>query len=365
MDKTTVLILFGGRSSEHEISLRSAATILSNIDSEKYAVVKIGITKKGRWLLTCADAAQIESGEWETLPDNRTAFLPPDAGAGAVLAGNEDGTFEKIKIDIAFPMLHGMYGEDGTVQGLFELADVPYVGCSVTASAVCMDKVCTKMMLADVDINMAKWIHFTYRELKLAFKACLDHTEQKLGYPVFVKPASAGSSIGVSCAKDREELSAALKLAMEYDSKVIVEEKITGRELEVAIIGTKAPFASTCCEIIKGADVYDYDAKYNNDTAQTFAKAKMDMETADDVRMAALKVYSALGCTGMARADFFYDTENNKIIFNEMNTIPGFTNKSMFPQMLEASWGFTITQQIDMLMEDAVEQHKQRSRLKI
>ncbi|MBQ3379937.1 MAG: D-alanine--D-alanine ligase [Clostridia bacterium] len=365
MEKKTVLILFGGRSSEHEISLRSAATILSNIDYNKYTVVKIGITRAGNWLMTCADAEKIKSGAWEDLPDNRTAFLPPDPNAKGVFIHNGDGTYEVVKIDVAFPVLHGMYGEDGTVQGLFELADVPYVGCNVTSSAVCMDKVCTKMMLADVDINQAKWIHFTYRELKLAFKACLDHAEQKIGYPVFVKPASAGSSIGVSRAKDREELSAALKLAMQYDSKVIVEEEIRGRELEVAIIGTKAPFASTCCEIIKGTEVYDYDAKYNNDTAQTFAKARMDMEKADDVRMAALKVYSALGCTGMARADFFYDAENDKIIFNEMNTIPGFTNKSMFPQMMEASWGFSITQQVDMLIDDAFEQHTQRGRLKI
>lgn len=361
----TVLIIFGGQSSEHEISLRSAATVISNIDYNKYAVLKMGITRDGHWMLTRANAQQVESGEWESLSDNRNAFVPPDAKIGGVFVLNDDGSFDIVKIDIAFAVLHGMYGEDGSIQGLFELANIPYVGCGITSSAICMDKVYSKMILDSVGITQARWIHFTSRELTMAFKTCVSQAEEFTNYPMFVKPSSAGSSVGVSRATNREELSAALKLAMQYDTKVVVEEEIVGRELEISIIGTKNPFASWCCEIIKSGQLYDYEAKYNNDTAETHAIADMDMETMDDIRMVALKVYSILGCTGMARADFFYDTENKRIVFNEMNTIPGFTKKSMFPKMLEATWGFSLSAQFDMLFEAAIEQRKQRSALKI
>jgi len=365
LEKTTVLILFGGQSSEHEISLRSAATVISNMDYDKYAVLKMGITRDGHWMLTRANAQQIASGEWETLSDNHAAFVPPDAKIGGIFVLNDENSYDVVKIDVAFAVLHGMYGEDGSIQGLFELANIPYVGCGITASAICMDKVYCKMILDSVGVNQAKWMYFTARELSMAFKSCVAHAEQFAPYPLYVKPSCAGSSVGVSRVTNTEELTAALKLAAKYDTKVIVEEEIVGRELEISIIGTKNPFASWCCEIIKGRQVYDYDAKYNNDSTETHAIADMDMEIMDDVRMVALKVYSTLGCTGMSRADFFYDEKNKKIVFNEMNTIPGFTPKSMFPKMLEATWGFSLPAQFEMLFEAAIEQRKQRSALQI
>lgn len=353
MKKLSVCILFGGMSPEHEVSLRSAESVLNHIDKEKYNIFPVGITRSGDWVLFVGDDySMLPSGEWETFPGNRRAAISPVRGQG--LLSFEGDCVVRERIDVVFPVLHGENGEDGTVQGLMELAGIPYVGPHVAASAVAMDKTLTKLVMDQANIPQAAW-HLVYRsELENRMEQVISALESKFSYPMFVKPAGTGSSVGVSKASDRASMEAALRCAAKYDEKILVEEFIRGREIEVAVMGNGSPVASVCGEIDSGAEFYDYDAKYITDTSTAYIPARIDDEVEEQVREYAVKAYQAIGCRGLSRVDFFVTFEDNRVVFNEINTLPGFTSISMYPKLFAAS-GIPYNQLIDELLELAME----------
>ena len=353
MKKLSVCVLFGGMSPEHEVSLRSAESVLNNMDKEKYNIFPVGITKKGDWILyTGSDYSLLPTGQWEEYPDNRRATISPVRGQG--LLSFEGDCVVRERIDVVFPVLHGENGEDGAMQGLLQLAGIPYVGPHVAASAVAMDKTLTKLVVDHAGITQAAWLLVRNSDLEHRIDAALDAVEERFSYPVFVKPAGTGSSVGVSKASDREALRAALLAAGAYDEKILVEEFIKGREVEVAVMGNSSPVASICGEIDSGADFYDYDAKYITDTSVAYIPARIPEEVAEQVRDAAVKVYSVVGCKGLSRVDFFVSFEDNRVVFNEINTLPGFTSISMYPKLFAAS-GIPYGQLIDELLKLAME----------
>ena len=353
MKKLSVCVLFGGMSPEYEVSLRSAESILNNMDPEKYNIFPVGITKNGDWVLYGGtDYSLLPSGEWLDCPDNRRAAISPVRGQG--LLSFEGDCVVRERIDVVFPVLHGENGEDGAMQGLLQLAGIPYVGPNVAASAVSMDKTLTKLVADQAGITQARWFLARNTELDIRMDAVLDQIEAGFAYPVFVKPAGTGSSVGVSKAGDRETLRLALLKAGTYDEKILVEEFICGREVEVAVMGNHSPVASICGEIDSGAEFYDYDAKYLTDTSVAYIPARIPEDVAESVRDAAVKIYSAIGCRGLSRVDFFVTYEENRVVFNEINTIPGFTSISMYPKLFAAS-GVPYGQLIDELLQLALE----------
>ena len=352
MKKLSVCILFGGISPEHKVSLRSAESVLNNIDKEKYDVLPVGITQEGRWILFGgSDYAMLPAGTWMTHPANCPAVISPVRGQGLLCFGS-DGVTEK-KIDVAFPVMHGENCEDGAMQGLLQMAGIPYVGPHVAASAVSMDKTLTKLVVDHAGVPQAAWQLVRRGDLD-AVDAVLNSLEARFSYPMFVKPAGTGSSVGVSKAADRSALAAALAEAAKFDEKVLVEEFIHGREIEVAVLGNENPRASVCGEIDSGADFYDYDAKYITDTSTAYIPARIDENVEEIVREAAIKVYQAIGCQGLSRVDFFVTYEGNRVVFNEINTLPGFTSISMYPKLFAAS-GIPYSELIDELLKLAVE----------
>ena len=353
MKKLSVCILFGGISPEHEVSLRSAESVLNNIDQSKYDVLPVGITKEGDWILFGGkDYAMLPSGAWKNHPDNRRAAISPVRGQG--LLTFEGDCVVRQRIDVVFPVLHGENGEDGTMQGLLQMAGIPYVGPHVAPSAVAMDKTLTKLVVAPAGVPQAAWQLVRSGELEPHMENTMDSQELRFRYPMFVTPAGSGSSVGVSKAADREALRNALLAAAKFDKKILVEEFIHGREIEVAVMGNESPVASICGEIDSGADFYDYDAKYITDTSTAYIPARIPGNVAEIVREAAVKVYSAFGCQGLSRVDFFVTFEENRVVFNEINTIPGFTSISMYPKLFTAS-GIPYTQLIDELLKLALE----------
>lgn len=353
MTKRNVCVLFGGVSPEHEVSLRSAESVLNNIDKEKNDIYPVGITKEGQWFLFGGtDYSLLPSGAWQEHPDNCRAVISPERGKGLICIDNEG--VRCIKIDVVFPVLHGENGEDGSMQGLLQLAGIPYVGPGVAASAVAMDKTITKLVMDHAGIPQAKWILVRNSELPAKMNAALDEVEKTFAYPVFVKPASTGSSVGVSKAKNREDLKKALLNAGQFDEKILVEEFISGSEIEVAVLGNENPMASVCGEIDSGADFYDYEAKYITDTSVAYIPARISDNAAEQVRELAVKVYNAVGCKGLSRVDFFVTYDSERIVFNEINTLPGFTSISMYPKLFDAS-GIGYTQLIDRLLDYAME----------
>ena len=356
MKKLSVCVLFGGISPEYEVSLRSAEFVLNSLSKEKYNVFPVGITKAGEWILFGGDDyGQLPSGEWLQHEKNRHAAISPVRGQG-LLSFEGDGVVRE-RIDVVFPVLHGENGEDGTVQGLLQLAGIPYVGPHVAASAVSMDKTLTKLVADKAKVPQAKWQLVVNSDLDDRMEGILDKLEQKFSYPMFVKPAGTGSSVGVSKAKDREALQKALRHAGKFDTKILVEEFIYGREVEVAVMGNDSPMASICGEIDSGADFYDYDAKYVTDTSTAYIPARIPEDVAEQVRDAAVRVYSAIGCQGLSRVDFFVTHEDNQVVFNEINTIPGFTSISMYPKLFAAS-GIPGDELIDELLRLAQEAAK-------
>ena len=353
MKKLSVCILFGGVSPEHEVSLRSAESVLNNIDKNKYNVFPVGITKEGDWILYAGkDYSLLPSGEWKNFPGNRRAAISPVRGQG--LLSFEGDCVVRERIDVVFPVLHGENGEDGTVQGLLRLAGIPFVGPHVAASAVAMDKTLTKLVADQAGIPQADWELVRRGDVEAHMEQKLNLLEQRFSYPMFVKPAGTGSSVGVSKAADRAALEKALLEASAYDEKVLVEEFIRGREIEVAVMGNDSPVASICGEIDSGAEFYDYDAKYITDTSVAYVPARIPEDVQERVREAAVKVYRAIGCRGLSRVDFFVTYEGNRVVFNEINTIPGFTSISMYPKLFEAS-GIPYGQLIDKLLALALE----------
>ena len=353
MKKLSVCVLFGGMSPEHEVSLRSAESVLNNMDHEKYNIFPVGITKEGDWILYGGtDYSLLPTGQWQTYSGNRRAAISPVRGQG--LLSFEGDCVVRERIDVVFPVLHGENGEDGAMQGLLQMAGIPYVGPHVSASAVAMDKTLTKLVADNAGVPQAAWQLVRNSDLDNRMEAILDQLEKRFAYPMFVKPAGTGSSVGVSKAADRNQLCTALVAAGEFDEKILVEEFINGREVEVAVMGNDSPMASICGEIDSGAEFYDYESKYITDTSTAYIPARIPAEVEEQVREAAVKVYSAIGCQGLSRVDFFVTYEENRVVFNEINTLPGFTSISMYPKLFAAS-GIPYSQLIDELLRLAME----------
>ncbi len=353
--KTKLCILFGGRSSEHEVSLSSSYAVLGNVDRDKFDVFSVGITKEGKWYLYTGDIEKIKDGSWildgENLAD--VVFDPAPGGENFVVLTKDGAVRERLTADVVFPVLHGANGEDGTVQGLLEVARIPFVGPDHTSSGVCMDKSFTKRIINEErGVRQAMAVILTERE----YNRDREGTARKIGqmgYPVFVKPARAGSSVGVKKVKEEKDLASALSVAFAEDDKILVEEYIEGREIEVAVMESEGVVvASEPGEIDPGFEFYDYDTKYLNDTASYYIPARLDAETAKKVRETAVKIFRALDCRTLSRVDFFV-TDDNGIVFNEINTIPGFTPISMYPKLF-INGGMTYSEVITALVGSAL-----------
>lgn len=354
MRKQRIGILFGGVSSEHEVSLSSARSVIENIPKDKYDIVMLGITKRGEWKLYRGDPAELPSGRWESAPGNLRAMIVPDTSVHGAVVFRADGGTETVRLDAVFPVLHGRGGEDGTVQGLLTLAGIPFVGCGVAASAICMDKALTNIMLDAAGIPQAKWESADVHEFEKDGTAIIERIEKRLGYPVFVKPANAGSSVGITKAADRAGLYKAIDAAAQNDRKIVFEEAVVGQEIECAVLGGREPAASVCGEILPKAEFYDYKAKYISGDTKLEIPARLPQETADRVRQTAVRVFKLLGCEGLTRMDFFVRRSDGAVLVNEPNTIPGFTSISMYPKLFEAS-GLPYGELLDHLIRLSLE----------
>ncbi len=349
MKKKTVAVFFGGQSSEHDISCLSAVTVVSGIDRERYDVVLVGVTREGRWLLV-EKPEDIRDGNWRLSGTN--AWFLPDAEACCLLTRRGEGDMDRIPVAVAFPVFHGRFGEDGTIQGLFELAKVPYVGCGVTASAVSMDKLYTKILADTVGVAQARYVGLTQAEVRNTDEA-VRKVEAVLKYPIFVKPTDGGSSQGVSRVDKREQLPAALELAASEGTRVLVEEAISGREVECAVLSTpEGPVVSGVGEIRAAAEFYDFEAKYTNPASETDTHPVFPEGKEDEIRDAAVKIFKAVGGHGLSRVDFFLEHGTNRVVFNEINTLPGFTSISMYPMLWKAA-DMSLTELIGKLIESA------------
>jgi len=356
MPRITVALIFGGRSTEHEISIISAKSIAANISAERYKVIPLYITHQGTWL--CEGIAR------DILNLDLSALLrnsSPEAAAMALDKMVEEAEqkpfnldFRAIGIEVAFLTLHGTYGEDGRIQGFLDTCNIPYTGCGVLASALTMDKALTKLCVADAGIAVAPSITLLSAEYHADTEKVHSRIEEKFIYPFFVKPANLGSSVGISKVHNREQLPQALKSACSLDSKIVVEKAITGREIEVAVLGNDEPEVSVCGEIEPGSDFYDYHDKYIHNSAKLFIPARIPVEMQSEVKSIALKAYKALGCKGMSRIDFFVDEKRGTIVLNEVNTIPGFTDISMYPRLMAAS-GLSFPELAERLLQLALE----------
>ena len=353
-EKMCIVLLFGGMSSEHEVSRVSVGNFVNNIDREKYEVLTVGITKEGRWLYTEASAAQMADGSWEELAGNMACVISPDRADHGMILFTPEGHVEKVHVDVVIPVLHGLWGEDGTVQGLLELAGIPYVGCGVLASAVCMDKGVANALFDANNIPHTKWLAANRWQIESDLDGVCAGVEAKLGWPVFVKPANAGSSVGITKAHNQDELKKAIALALENDRKVVFEAFVDGQEVECAVIGSDPAVATRPGEILAGAEFYTYDDKYKNGVSQTVIPAHLPEEKLDEVKTYAALAYSALGCEGLARCDFFVEHGTGKVMINEINTFPGFTSISMYPKLMEHE-GLPVPALIDHLIELALE----------
>ena len=345
--KKKIAVLFGGQSSEHEISCISAVTVISGIDTEIFDTVLIGITREGSWLKVDS-LSQIEDGSWQA--SQIRAILSPEATKKTVIFLEGDKVWEE-RLDLVFPVLHGLYGEDGTVQGILELAGLPYVGCGVLSSSISMDKLYAKLIVAYLGIRQAVYVPVMRRELK-DMGAVIEKIEGKLSYPMFVKPSNAGSSRGISKVRDREELEKGLYVAAEHDRKLLVEEMIIGREFECAVLGGDDCRASGVGEVLAAADFYDYEAKYHSAESKTDLSPELPEGKEEEIRSDAVRIFTALDGYGLSRVDFFLEDGTDEVVFNEMNTLPGFTGISMYPMLWEKK-GICKAELIGRLIESA------------
>ena len=358
-EKMCVVLLFGGMSSEHEVSRVSVGNFVNNIDREKYETLAVGITKEGRWLYTEATAAQMADGSWEELAGNMPCVISPDRADHGMILFTPEGHVEKVHVDVVIPVLHGLWGEDGTVQGLLELAGIPYVGCGVLASAVCMDKAVANALFEANGVPHTKWVAANRWEIESDPEGVCDGVIAKLGWPVFVKPANAGSSVGISKVSSREELKKAIDLALENDRKVVFEAFVDGQEVECAVIGSDPAVATRPGEILAGAEFYTYDDKYKNGVSQTVIPAHLPEAKLDEVKTYAAMAYTALNCEGLARCDFFVEHGTGRVLINEINTFPGFTSISMYPKLMEHE-GLPVPALIDRLIALALERKEKQ-----
>jgi D-alanine-D-alanine ligase len=348
LNQKNVLVLFGGCSAEHDISISSAATVINLIN--RHNIIPVYITKSGKWLLYDGKLDNIRNIDWEKF--GTPAALSPDrVNRGLLRVVGEKAKI--IPVDVVFPVLHGLNGEDGTVQGLCELAGIPYVGCGVASSALCMDKAFTKLIARSLKIPQADYFAFNSAQLS-EMDNVLKTIRYKLGYPCFIKPAAGGSSVGISKVTNKKELLAAIELALGCSAKIIAEKAVAGREIECAVLGTGANAkASLPGEIIPGADFYDYEAKYISNTSTTRIPADLPADTVEKIKDYALQIFRGMDCRGLARVDFFVE-ESGKVLFNEINTMPGFTNISMYPMLWEAE-GISKHDLVEKLIEMALD----------
>ena len=369
MKKIRVTVLFGGQSSEHEVSRVSAQCVLENIDKNRFEIQTIGITKDGEWLKYEGDTSLIGSGKWEEAARNqlRGKIEKGVSGKDIVKAPTckelislNDGYNNDELVDVVFPVLHGPNGEDGSVQGLLQLADVPYVGCNILSSAAGMDKEFSKLVFNNAGIPQADYIKVMRSEIDEQTDDLIRRVTEKLGWPCFVKPANAGSSVGVSKVKRPEDLLTALKYAARYDSKILIEEYIKGREVECAVLGNDNPIASTVGEVLPCNEFYDYNAKYIDGKSEIIIPADLEQGIIEKIREYAVRAFKALGCSGLSRVDFFVE-ESGRVVLNEINTMPGFTDISMYSKLWEAS-GIPYSELITRLIELAFESYNQRTR---
>jgi len=364
--KIRIAILFGGRSGEHEVSLQSAASVLAAIDRKQYDVLPIGITKEGRW---------VTGNVPETLPAEKLAGIlrqgnpviasADPQGPSLIPLNSSVPTGRNLagKIDVVFPLLHGTFGEDGTVQGLLDLAGIPYVGAGVLASAAGMDKDIMKRLFRDSRIPVIEWITVLRNEWQSYPALVRQNVQHEIGYPAFVKPANLGSSVGISKVHHAKELPAALNLAARYDRKILIEKAVNAREIECAVLGNDQPEASVPGEIEPVNEFYDYEAKYIREGSKLLIPAPLPQRQAQRIRQLALQAFKAIDCAGMARVDFLLDRKTGHIFVNEINTIPGFTSISMYPKLWEAS-GIPFPELVDRLIRLALERHAEKNRTK-
>jgi D-alanine-D-alanine ligase len=370
-NKVRVGVIFGGRSGEHEVSVRSARAVIEAIDGEKFEVVPLAITKEGRWLSPAESARVLPEPARRALPSSveecgaAVAIVGDPSRAGLLRLDDQDHAKSVNKLDVIFPVLHGTYGEDGTIQGLLEMAGIPYVGCGVLASSCGMDKVTMKTLFRQAGLPICRYSWFLRRDWERDSASVSARIAQEVGFPCFVKPANLGSSVGISRAGDEAALAEAVGLAARYDRKIIVEEGLDVREIECAVIGNDDPEASLPGEYVvrdERAKFLDYTEKYSSTGHVEFVvPAAIDETLSELVRATAVRAFKALDCSGLARVDFFLRRDNGELLVNELNTIPGLTDVSGFPQMWEAS-GVPFSRVIERLIELAVERHQDKSR---
>ena len=350
MAKQRVAVIFGGRSGEHEVSVVSARSVFKALDRERWEPVPIAITRRGAWLGAAESLAAILS--------NRPAF---DGEIGDSVLRSSDALSALASCEVAFPLVHGTYGEDGTLQGFLEIAGIPYAGCGVAASAIGMDKALMKALFNESGIRVTRYLVIRSWEYTLTQKLSMELIEKSIGYPCFVKPANGGSSVGITRATSREDIAAAIELALSYDDKVVIEQPVRGRELECAVLGNEDPRASVVGEIEPDRDFYDYESKYSaTSTTGLHIPARIDPATAAKVQELAIRMYQVMGCEGYARVDFFA-TDEGDVVANEINTIPGFTSISMYPKLWQAS-GVAYPELLTRILEFALERHQRRAR---
>ncbi len=358
MQKKNIMLIFGGRSGEHKVSLKSAAAVMAVMDRVKYNIIPVGISPQGEWWAGEEVMPAFQRGEQA----GSRVILLPESSAGALLYLRNEQIIKRVKITAVFPLLHGPFGEDGTIQGLLELSGLPYVGAGVLGSAVGMDKVMMKMLLQNSGLPVGKYLFFTSAEFDDNPAYWVQKIATELEFPCFVKPANLGSSVGITKAKNREDLLFAVREAARYDLKILVEKTLYGKEIECSVLGNYQPRASVPGEIVPCNEFYDYRAKYVDDRSELIIPAPLSATLTEQVKSLAIKAFRVLECFGLARMDFFVNTTTEEVIINEINTIPGFTSISMYPKLWEAS-GLNYSDLIDELINLALKRHAARAKL--
>ena len=359
--KIRVGVIFGGRSGEHEVSLMSAESVINAMDKSKYDIVPIGISKQGRWLMSKDSTALLPKAVIDSAEPTEVTIVGDPTRGGLMRLDDPAGAFSSEPLDVVFPVLHGTYGEDGTIQGLLEMAGIPYVGNGVLASAAGMDKIVMKRLFIAAGLDVAEYQYFLRSAWEQDRDAVLEGLVTSLGFPVFCKPANLGSSVGISKAKDRSELIDAIDDAARYDRRIIVERAIRGREIEVGVLGNDNPIASLPGEVIPGREFYDYEDKYIAGLSKTIIPAELPLEIVETIQKNAIIAFQAVDGAGLARVDSFVEDGTQRVLINEINTMPGFTSISMYSKMWAAS-GISYAELIDRLIALAIERHQDKSR---
>lgn len=358
-NKIKLGIIFGGRSGEHEISLMSAATVIRSVDKEKYDILCIGITKQGKWMIYEGNCENIENGQWEEIAQKLYNQNPNQYSFSVIGTHNP----LKDKVDVVFPVLHGPYGEDGTIQGLLEMADIPYVGSGVLGSIAAMDKGCARILFEKAKLPICDYTVILRKDFEQNPKKIISMIEKDFKYPIFIKPANLGSSVGISKAHNQKELSEGLLNASRYDRKIIIEEFINCREIETGVIGNDNPKVAAVGEIIPSKEFYDYEAKYyDGGKSEICIPANITKEQEEKIKVLAIDAYKSLDCCGLARVDFFISKDTEEIYINEINTIPGFTPYSMFPLLWQEK-GIEYSELVDNLITYAMKRYEEKSKL--